>query len=393
MISSPAELSRFLADLRRSDWVAIDTEFISEGRYEPQLCLVQVAMEEGLALIDPLSCGDLAAFWELLCERGREVIVHACRSEMEFCFRALGRIPDAFFDVQLAAGFVGIDYPTGFRVLLERLLRLNLEKAEARTDWLKRPLTPLQIDYALGDVRHLRTMAHRLKRRLKEMRRLHWYEEENAVVAERLEIDFSSPRWRNTSKCGNLKPRELAVVRELWMMRDRIAQRTMSSRILRDDLILELARKGSADPKRIASIRGLPGGTRLFEEIVEAVRRALALPPDEWPAPADRNTYPHYPVVVQFLYTALNLLCKREKIAVALVGGPSDVRESVAAAYGTLPGGITPRFSNGWRAGLIGNLFADLLDGRTVIRLFRADSEEPLEFIPLDGNRFDISAQ
>ncbi|HBT76740.1 MAG TPA: hypothetical protein DEB39_07395 [Planctomycetaceae bacterium] len=386
-IIQPGDLDRLLVEMRRSPWVALDTEFISEGRYEPELCLIQVAMEDRLALIDPLSVGALEPFWETLCDDVGEVIVHACRSEMEFCFRSLGRIPGEFFDVQLAAGFVGIDFPSGFRTLLDRLLRLDLAKAEARTDWRKRPLSRLQIEYALGDVRHLRTMTNKLRRRLKELRRLDWYYEENALIADRLERDFRTPRWRNTPKSANLKPRELAVVRELWMLRDRIAKRNnqVPNRILRDDLIVELARKGSADPKRIASIRGLPGGTRLFDEIVEAVSRAFELAPTEWPRPSERHSYPQYAVTVQFLFAALGLLCKQEGIALGLVGGPSDVRELVASSFGTLPKGITPRLTRGWRAELVGDLLDDLLHGKTAMRLLREDIEKPLEFIRLES--------
>lgn len=391
-ITTPNELNALLKEMRRSPWVALDTEFISEGRYESELCLVQIAMEGRLALIDPLTVGDLRPFWETLCEDIDEVLVHACRSEMEFCFRAIGRIPDSFFDVQLAAGFVGIDYPSGFRTLLDRLLRLDLPKAEARTDWLRRPLSHLQVEYALGDVRHLRTMAGILKRRLKELDRLDWYDEENATVVERLSQDFRTPRWRNTAKSGKLKPRELAVVRELWMLRDRLAKRAnqLPARILRDDLIVELARKGSADPKRIASIRGLPGGRRMFEDIVEAIRAAHALSPEMWPKPSPRLSYPQYTVAVQFLATALTLLCKREQIAPGLVGGPNDIREFVAETYGTLDRDCVPRLRMGWRSELVGELLDDLLTGRTAIRLSDDNPEQPLEFLPLEGKCFDL---
>ncbi|MGL6195078.1 MAG: ribonuclease D, partial [Thermoguttaceae bacterium] len=121
-VESPQHLALLLEQMRESPWIALDTEFISEGRYESQLCLVQIAYNEGLALIDPLKIPDLSPFWEVLCDGGREVVVHAGRSEMEFCYRAIRRFPEWLFDVQLAAGFIGIDYPAGFRSLVEKLL-------------------------------------------------------------------------------------------------------------------------------------------------------------------------------------------------------------------------------------------------------------------------------
>lgn len=387
-IATQSELVKYLEVLRRSPWVAIDTEFISEGRYEPELCLIQVAAENGIALIDPLAVDALTPFWEILCEETDELLVHACRSEMEFCFRATGRLPGTFFDVQLAAGFVGLDYPAGFRTLLDRVMHLDLPKAEARTDWLKRPLTPRQIEYAIGDVLHLRGMSNRLLRRLKELRRLDWFGEESAILAERLKHDFQTPRWRNMPKSGHLKPRELAVVRAVWLLRDRTARRTnqVSARVLRDDLIVELARKGSADPKRLASIRGLPSHTRFFEEMVGEIRKALELPEHELPAPTPKYAYPQYAIMTQFLYAALGLLCRQYRISLHLVGGPNDVRELIAHTLGTLPEGMTPRLASGWRARLLGDRLQDLLDGKTAIRLLCHDEEIPLEFIPFSPN-------
>ncbi len=162
-VTNTEELQSLIDRLHDAPVIAFDTEFISENNYRPKLCLVQIAAGNTHALVDPLSSGDLAPLWELFCDGRREIVVHACRSEMEFCFRAIGKMPARLFDVQLAAGFLGCDYPGGYGSLLEYFLKVKLPKAESRTVWDKRPLTALQIDYALGDVQYLQRLAESKK--------------------------------------------------------------------------------------------------------------------------------------------------------------------------------------------------------------------------------------
>lgn len=384
LITRTSELQDLVRRLKEIPVIAYDTEFISEGRYSPQLCLVQVAAGAELVLIDPLAIDSLDPFWELLCDGRREVLVHACRSEMEFCYRAIGRMPAKLFDVQLAAGFLGVDYPSGFRTLLDRLLKIDLPKAESRTVWSKRPLTHRQIEYALGDVRYLGKMASLLKEQLIREKRIDWYEEESAEILRRLRHDFETPRWRHMPKISSLRPRELAIVREVWFWRDRLAKKwnLPASRVLRDDLVVELARRGTGDPKRIAAVRGFQRNdlAKILPEISAAVNRALALPPAELPEVPVRLSYPQYGVMTQFLYAVVGSVCKRNEISLPLTAGPGDVRELIAETLGTLPDGIAPRLRFGWRAELIGSQLEEILHGRTSIRLDPKRPEDPLLF-------------
>ena len=381
-VSTPKELQDLCRRLQSAETIAYDTEFISEGKYQPELCLVQIATEGLLALVDPLSVPDLAPLWKLFCDGKREIIVHACRSEMEFCHRSIGRLPPKLFDVQVAAGFVGNEYPLGFTSLLKQFLYVSLRKTETRTTWNQRPLTPLQVEYALDDVRYLEALRRGIKTQLVEQDRLDWYYEEIEQVKHQLKTYFETPQWRSLPKITNLPPRELAIVRELWLWREEMArQRNIpSSRMFRDDLLVELSRRRTNDEKRIAALRGMQRQDlgKLLPDIVLAVSRGLELPEQDLPIPPLRTSYPQYTVLTQVLYAVLGSICKRNRIAPLLVGSPNDIRELIASELGTLPESITPRLATGWRTHLIGSLLFDLLHGHKTLQINYHSADEPL---------------
>ncbi|MDR2170398.1 MAG: HRDC domain-containing protein [Planctomycetaceae bacterium] len=382
-VTQASELRDLVWRLRDVPVIAYDTEFVSEGQYSSLLCLVQVAAGGIHAIIDPLAIGNLDPFWNLICG-GCEVIVHACRCEMEFCHRAIGVLPQRLFDVQLAAAFTEGEYPVGFRSLLDRTLHIDLPKEESRTSWNKRPLTSRQIEYAIGDVIYLEQIAEVLKRQLSEYNRLSWYEAEVSEVKSRLVNDFTNARWRNISKASSLSSRELAILREVWFWRDQVAKKrnSPSSRFLRDDLLIELARRKTSDPKRIAAVRGFQRSdlAKFIPEISDAIDYALKLPLEELPPVSDKLSYPQYSVITQFLYAAIGSLCRREHIALQLVAGPNDIREFIADELGTILPNIKPKLKSGWRAELVGDMLQDLLSGKTTIRINPHNTEDPLIF-------------
>ena len=139
LITTDHQLEEFCHALADAERIAFDTEFVSEDTYRPQLCLVQVAAADRLAVIDPLKVQNLVPFWTVLADGGHETIVHAGRQEIEFSLAAIGRPPHRLFDVQIAAGMVGIEYPASYGSLVSKLLGLTPQKGETRTDWRKRP--------------------------------------------------------------------------------------------------------------------------------------------------------------------------------------------------------------------------------------------------------------
>jgi ribonuclease D len=389
MITTRRDLQAFCGRLGGQDTIALDTEFVSEDTYRPQLCLIQVAVSGQLAVIDTLAVGDVTPFWEALVSGEHETIVHAGREEVSFCIEAAGRPPRDLFDVQLAAGLVGLEYPASYGSLMSRLLGRTLHKRETRTDWRRRPLSAHQIEYALDDVRDLQALRDELFQRLEQMHRLAWLRDETARWLADLQDQREQARWRRVSGSGNLSSRELAVLRELWRWRDQEAQRRNQPvrRVLRDDLMVELAKRRSADPKQISAVRGLdrPDLRRTLPGLSAAILAGLKLPDEQCPKVIRRETNSHLNTVAQFLASALASICRTAKVAPSIVGSAQDVRDLIAYRLGEEKPDQPPLLAEGWRAEVVGHLLEEVLQGRMAIRIRDPRSEEPLVFESREG--------
>lgn len=385
-ITTEPELSRFCASLRDAPWIGFDTEFVSEHTYRPVLCLLQVIGPGQLAIVDCLAVGNLLPFWELIAAPGHETIVHAGRGEVGFCLDAVGRPPEGLFDVQLAAALVATEYPAGYGNLLQRFLGRTPRKGETRTDWRRRPLSAAQLDYALEDVRHLPDLREAIGRQLAERGRTAWFETEMRSWLDEVEASRQRPRWRKVSGISGLGARELSIVREVWHWReDEAARRDWPpKRVLRDDLIVELARRRSADPKQITAVRGMERGDlrRFLPELSRRVEQALAAPLDELRGGPRRDASPQLNMIAQFLASALTSCCRAQQVAASLVGTAEDVRELINFRLfdETARDGQPPVLTQGWRAELVGQLLDDLLSGRVAIRIADPGGEQPLSF-------------
>lgn len=386
IITSPGEFSAFCRRLAGAASIAFDTEFVSEDTYRPQLCLVQVACEDELVAIDPLAVGDLTEFWQVLASPGHETIVHAGREELNFCLAAVKKPPASLFDVQIAAGLIGLEYPAGYGNLIYKLLGETPRKGETRTDWRRRPLSDKQIDYALEDVRHLHPLRNKLRGRLEELERLAWLAAEMAAFEEEVVNARSRERWRKVTGSSSLSSRSQAIVRELWLWRESEAERRNCPvrRVLRDDLIVEMAKRRSADPKQIRAVRGMERGDlqRHVPALSKAIAQALETPDERCPATVRRDASPQLAMLGQFLSSALSSICRAAEVAPSLVGTPNDVRDLIAYQLGEYDGppGEKPALAEGWRAEVVGQLLDDLLDGKVSIRIRDPRSEQPLAF-------------
>jgi ribonuclease D len=381
-------LRDFCRDIARADSIAFDTEFISEDSYQPDLCLIQVAAGGRLAVIDPLAVEDLKPFWDLLVQPTHTTIVHSGREEFRFCIRAGATRPSGWFDVQLAAAFVGLEYPAAYGTLIHKLIGKSVAKGETRTDWRRRPLSRTQLEYALEDVRHLEPMRDVLLNRLRDLGRETWFREDTQKWQNEVEDQDLNQTWRRVAGIANLAPRSLAIVRELWAWRDQEAKlrNCPARRLLRDDLIIELARRKTADEKRIAAVRGLERNRRQLTEIATRIQKALELADDQCPRlePKQNSNSPQFGLLGQYLNASLGVISRSAQLAPTLVGTVQDVRDLIAyrleidARTNRQP----PLLAQGWRAELVGRVIDDLLEGRLVMRVHDPFADQPLIFEP-----------
>jgi len=386
-VDNPKQLAALCDAAAASQQIAWDTEFVSEYTYRPELCLIQVAAGGKLWIVDVPAAGDLSDFWNLLTSPGRENIVHAGREEMRFCLSAVGRMPDALIDVQIAAGLVGLEYPASYGTLVNRLLSKTLGKGETRTDWRVRPLASRQLEYAAQDVAYLEPLRDALYRRLDKLGRRDWLTVEMQAWQRQVEQADDQERWRRLSGMSNLPPRSLAIVRELWRWRDSEAQRRdiPPRRVLRDDLVIELARRQTSDVQRIRSVRGLVRRD-LKEQLpamAQAIQRALESPESDLPRSRPRESGPSLTLLGQFLNTTLSSACQLAQVAPGLVGTVQDVRDLVAYHLGLAGAGDSPpSLACGWRAEVVGRLIEDLVEGRLSVRVADPLADQPLAFEP-----------
>lgn len=387
-ITSDQHLRDYCEVAAQAKIVAFDTEFVSEDSFQPDLCLIQLAAAGRLAIVDPFELQDLTPLWDLLTSSDRETLVHAGREEFRFLWRYAHKAPANWFDVQIAAGLIGLEFPASYGTLSSKLLGKSIAKDETRTDWRRRPLTERQLEYALLDVADLEAMRCVLFDRLQSLGRATWLQEELTDWQRDLVEFETGERWRRMSGIANLSPRALAAVRELVAWRDAEAMRRNqpARRILRDDLLVEIAKRLTPDQKRIRAVRGMERGDiqRFIPKIAHCVEKALELKETELPRLERRSSRPQLNLLGQFLSTALGSICRSAQVAPSLAGTAQDVRDLIAYRLdlGGFDNGDIPLLARGWRAEVVGQVIDHLLAGELAVKIADPLAEEPLVFEP-----------
>ena len=383
-ITTEDELNELCDSLSSADTIAFDTEFISENTYRPQLCLIQISAGSIQAIIDPLKVTNIQPFWKLIAEGNQKTIVHAGREEVGFCLRATGKAPANLFDVQIASGLIGLEYPAGYRTLVKKLLQKSPAKDQTRSDWQKRPLSKKQLEYAMGDVIYLERMEQKISKKLGKLDRLSWLEEEMQSWLVQVHESHDRKRWRRVSGISGLSRRNKAIVRELFFWREQTAEKRNMPvrRVLRDDLIIEMAKHPPSTVEQIKNIRGMERGDlrKVLPEIAACVKTGLEVSDNDLPKSQPRKEMPpQLNMLGQLLSSALQTICHKSQLATSIVGNPSDVRELIAYRLGLRGQEEPPKLTQTWRAELVGILLEDLLRGKVTVRI-----EDPHSTLPLD---------
>ncbi len=370
--------------IAKHNLVALDTEFVGEDTYKPEICLVQIATPDELILIDTIKVKNIEPLWKLLVEPNREVVVHAGREEIRLCQLAIGMAPAKLFDIQIAAGLVGFGFPVGMAQLLQQILNKRINKAETLTDWRIRPLTSAQVRYAFDDVRYLLAAHAGLVARLKQMDRaeaaqeefsrlIHWSPDEEGEVG--------PEKWRRIKGAGQLDRKKLALLKMIFDWREKRASKLNrpARTLLRDDLVIEVAKRMPTTERDLNLIRGLQA--RDIPDLVDMANQARKLPPEKCPEPPEKEIEtPAMVIASSVLGAVLGDICIRQKLAQTLVASLSEIR-AVVRAKGqnkAIPEGLSLR--EGWRRKLVWPLIEAVLDGKRLIRLKDLALESPIEY-------------
>jgi ribonuclease D len=382
LIADSAQLAEFCERVAQSDFITVDTEFMRERTYWPQLCLVQVAGASEVAAIDPLAEGiDLSPLLRLLYDERLLKVFHAARQDIEIFFHMTGRIPSPLFDTQVAAMVCGYGDSVSYETLAAQLAGARIDKSVRFTDWSARPLTERQISYALADVTHLRKVYSALAKRLMTSGRAGWLQEEMATLMEpstyRLEPEEA---WRRLKPRAGSKPRLLAVLREVAAWREREAQRRdiPRNRVIRDETVMDIAAHAPSTVEEIARLRGLSKGLaegRMGQEILVAIAKGVATPENEAPhLPPPVELPGGLGPVVELLKVLLKMKCERQQVAQKLVASSSELERIAADDNADVPA------LHGWRREVFGNDALALKHGRLALTM----NGKRIVIMPLD---------
>jgi ribonuclease D len=355
LIQAPDEFDAALFRLRGADRLALDTEFMRERTYHPQLCLVQIATDADCLLIDPLAGLDLRPLHELLQERQRPKILHAARQDLEVLSRSGGAVPGPLFDTQIAAALLGYPAQVGYAELVARQVGHSIDKGQTRTDWSRRPLTAAQLAYAADDVRHLLTLHAELKSALAAKGRDLWAEAETASLEDPgLYRTDPADAWRRLKGLQRLQPAEQASARALAQWRETRALESDRPRgwILSDEALYALATREIATIDALATVPSLPPAVvrKRGEELLALLERArsdLSIPIK---SPPRRPTSDE-----QALAAALLQIVRDTAAALGIASELLATRRDIEAiAFGSVDLAQSPVL-RGWRASILGD--------------------------------------
>jgi ribonuclease D len=391
--SALRELSEKVLKAKRC---AIDLEFVPERTYEPVLCLVQVATEDGAHLVDPLAITDLSPLWDALNSDDMLVVLHAGSQDLDLIYGLSGSVPQNVFDTQIAAGFAGFGYPVGYGKLLNQLLSVSIAKSESFTDWTTRPLTDSQIEYAIDDVTHLLPMYEKLTEKLKELGRFDWVLEECIRLSniERYQHDKSQDFLR-VKGASSLSRRGLAVLQCLCDWRNSEARRVNrpARSVISDNTLLELARKPPKEVNDIQRIRGIRiDQIRAHgQQMMQSIEQGRRIQEEECPTwPSSRIPPKKEVLLADVLFAGLKVMTYDVDVATELVATRDDLQALVRLhREGKLDVARLPLLQ-GWRWEMAGKKLASLLEGSELTMKFNPRNDPPVQ-IQIDANGSDKS--
>jgi len=367
LISDSATLAALVERLSAAPFVAVDTEFMRENSYWPELCLLQIASPDEAAAVDPKAEGlDMKPLLDLLVENNEVLkVFHAGGQDLEIVYNLTGKTPAPLFDTQIAAMALGYGEQVGYSNLIESMLGHVLDKGARFTDWSRRPLEKRQIDYAIADVTHLATIFPKMVEKLKKNGRGAWLDEEMERLADPSSFAFAPEDAWKRLKIPGRNPQLLGRLRSLaaWRENEARNKNLPRGRIAKDDTLQEIASHPPKTQDDLGRVRGLSAGWRnndIGGRLMAALASAKPLTPDDMPArePRRPGLTKDAVLVSDLLKLLLKIRSKESGVAPKLIAR-SDELEALAAG---VRDGLN--ILSGWRFEEFGRDALDLVEGR-----------------------------
>jgi ribonuclease D len=370
MIETTAELEAACKELAKSEFVTVDTEFLRETTFWPELCLIQMASPTTEVLVDPLAAGlDLAPFFELMANTNVVKVFHAARQDIEIVVNRGNLIPHPIFDTQVAAMVCGFGDSVSYDQLVSKITGEHIDKSSRFTDWSRRPLSDKQLEYALADVTHLRDVYLTLKRQLEREGRASWVAEEMAILEARETYDIHPDDAWQRLKMRLRKPQELAVLKFVaaWREREARNRNVPRARVLKDDAIFEIAQQQPKDAEALGRLRTIPKGWERSASggaVLEAVNEALALPKADMPhVPRHAQAPEGTAAAAELLKVLLKLIAEKHGVAAKVIANSEEIDRIAAEGEKADVAAM-----HGWRRELFGETALHLIEGRVALR-------------------------
>lgn len=368
LITTTEALSALCERLAGEEFVTVDTEFMRERTYYPELCLVQLAGTEDVAVVDAQAPEiDLAPLGRLLANTEVVKVFHACRQDVEIFLLMFGAVPTNLFDTQVAAMVAGFGDQVGYDALVSSLTSAHIDKAHRFSDWSARPLTQAQIEYAAADVTHLRRVYEKLSARLRVDGRMEWVGQEMAALAEPGTYRVEPERAWERLKLRTSNRRQLALVQAIAAWREREAQRINipRQRLIKDEQIPEIAALAPETAEALSKARGISSGFAMGKSgigLLAAIASAKALGDGDLPkAERGRDAPRASPALVALLKVLLNAAAEQNNVAPRLVASAEDIEALALDETAENPA------MEGWRREMFGEDAVRLIRGEIAL--------------------------
>lgn len=375
IIDTDQQFIAFLERCKKSPYIAIDTEFLREKTYYPKLCLLQMGIENEIAIVDPFKIRNLTALADVLVDPSIVKIFHACSQDVEILYHETGVVPSPIFDTQIAAAVLGKTQQASYSSLVSQYCDVNLPKKDSFTDWSQRPLSDSQIHYAADDVKYLPQIYYEMLAQLKRKNRLSWLEETFADLSkkEKYEID-PRVRYKKLKRVNQLNARQQAAAREFAAWRELQAQRLNIPRkwVVSDEQIVEACRREARTLDELYMVRGMKESLKTSDarKVLAALIAGLDCPQSELPdvRPKSKNES-NVDVILDVMNALVRMRAREHEIAPQTLAPQAELLKLARGHYDD------SELMQGWRYTLVGKDLRTLLEGGFALQIHDGNLE------------------